>query len=465
MLIGFAFGALLGAIAPVPPTPPAHAFTATMEHQIDDLGNRIVQTKRSPGVALGIVEDGRIVYARGFGISDAAIQARFLPETQTYVGAVSQQFTAAAILLLAQDGKLKLGDPVIHVLPELTVAKDVTIRELLDQTSGLPDLSAAKDIDQDRTKSIKLDQIVAALNALPPLSAPGSQYRYNDANYIIAGMVVERAGGIPLSDYLQQNIFIPLLMNQTFYAGDNGISPSHALGHTGAPGAFTHARTLDPAWLFGGDGLVTNVYDLAKWDIGMPLLLRVDAEREMFTPSSAPGPNRFGLGWVIDERDGRRYIWDSSEIPGYRAMNALLPEDHVAVIVLANTDGAQSHAVIDPERVAAQILDIVLPPAHAHAENAIVTRAQEWLNRIAEKNIDRTQLTPAFSKYLTDDVVVHARFAALGKLLTMIPIASVDGSDGGTIYEFIVRFQHGQYQYHFGLAKDGRIDQILLVPQ
>jgi D-alanyl-D-alanine carboxypeptidase len=464
MLIAFAFGALLGAVTATTPAPLTHQFTATMEHQIDDLGNRIEQAQRSPGFAIGIAEDGRIVYAHGFGLADIDRRQRFEPETQTYVGAISEQFTAAAILLLQQDGKLKLDDPVTKYLPELTVAKDVTIRQLLNHTSGLPDLSAASSLDQDRTKSIKLDELIAAENTLQPVFAPGTQYRYNDFNYAIAGLIVERVGAVPLSDYLQQHIFIPLLMNQTFYAGDNGISPDHAVGYTGSPGHFHAAKTDDPAWLYGGGGIVTNVYDLAKWDIGMPLLLRVDAVRAMFTPSGVPGPTSYGLGCMIDQRNGKTFIWHNGQIPGYYAMNAFLPDEHIAVIVLANTDAMSSRTVIQPEEVASSVLDVILPPERARVDNAIVARAKEWLARIADRHIDRTQLTPAFSTYLSDDVVARAGFAALGKPLAMVPIASTNAGDGGTVYEFLVRFQHGQYHYRFGVARNGKIDEILLVP-
>jgi D-alanyl-D-alanine carboxypeptidase len=464
MLTGFAFGALLGAVTATTPAPLTHQFTATMEHRIDDLGARLEQNERSPGFAIGVIEDGRIVYARGFGYANLERREQFEPGTQTYIGSISEQFTAAAILLLQQDGKLKLDDPVTKYVPELTVAKDVTIRQLLDHTSGLPDVSTATDIDQDRTKSIKLDELIAAENKLQPLFAPGTQYRYNDFNYAIAGLIVERVGAVPLSDYLQQHIFIPLVMSQTFYAGDNGISPQHAVGYTGSPGHFHPAKTDDPAWLYGGSGVVTNVFDLAKWDIGMPLLLRVDAERAMFTPSGVPGPTSYGLGWMIDQRNGKSYIWHNGEIAGYYAMNAILPDEHIAIIVLANTDAMSSGTVIEPEAVASDILDVILPPERARVDNAIVARAKEWLQRIADKHIDRTQLTLAFSTYLSDDVVARAGFAALGKPLAMVPIASMNTSDGSTVYEFLVRFQHGQYHYRFGIARNGKIDEILLVP-
>ncbi|HTZ54109.1 MAG TPA: serine hydrolase domain-containing protein [Candidatus Acidoferrum sp.] len=463
MLTGFALGALLVA-ATLTPVAPMHTFTATMERQVDDLGNYIVQEKRSPGLAIGVVEDGRIVYARGFGYSDVAKRTRWSPGTQTYIGSISKQFTAAAILLLQQDGKLKLDDPVTHYIPELTIANGVTIRQLLNQTAGLPDLLAAAGSNPDLTASIKPADLLAAIDKLKPVSPPGSEYRYNNLNYYLAALIVERVSGVPFSDYLQQHVFIPLQMNQSFIAGDRGISPQHAVGYSGRPGAFVKVRPWDPAWLFGAGDVVSNVYDMAKWDIGMPLLMRVDAERDMFTPSGVPGPTQYGLGWVIDQRGGKRYIWHNGEIAGYHTMNALLPDDHVAVIVLTNVDSLHSTAVVQPEDVASEILDIVVPPARANVGNAIIAKATEWLGRIADKNIDRTQLTPAFSAYLTDDLVAKANFAALGKPLDIIPISSKSQDGGGTLYVFIVRFQNGRYHYRFGLMPDGKIDEIFLTP-
>jgi hypothetical protein len=191
-------------------------------------------------------------------------------------------------------------------------------------------------------------------------------------------------------------------------------------------------------------------------------LLRVDAEREMFTASGANSPEHTGLGWVIDVRGDEPYYWQDGEVPGYRAMNGLLPTQHVAVIVFSNADGIHGDTVM-PESIADEVLDIVLPPARAHVDNAVVVRAKEWLMRIADKDIDRTQLTPAFSAFLTDKVISKANFAALGKPQAFVPIASTSTKDGETVYEFLVRFPHDEYHYRFGLTRDGKISEIWLV--
>ena len=446
------------------PAAPAHSFTESMTQAVDSVGTRIVTSGMAPGMAVAVVEDGRIVYARGFGYAQLGRRVRFEPDTQSYVGGVSESITAAALLLLQQDGKLKLDDKVTKYVPSLTIASNVSIAQLLQHTSGLPDCTRMTGFS-DQTRSAKPEDVLDALDKLTLVSTPGARFQRNVCNYWLAGVIIERVSGVPLSDYLQQHIFLPLVMNQTFYAGDVGILPSHAIGYTGTRNHFVAARQWDPAWLFGGAGIVTNVYDLAKWDIGLPLLLRVDAERDMFTPSDAAGDEHHGLGWVIDQRDGKRYVWQNGQIPGYRAMNAILPDDHIAVIVFANTDSFTSGGLIGPESVAAQVLDIVLPPATTHMENAIVERAREWLGRLADHRIDRTQLTESFSNYLTDQLVVKENFAALGRLQTLVPISSTAGENGGTVYEFLARFSRGeQYHYRFSVTKDGKIDGLVLEP-
>ncbi|MHB8147595.1 MAG: serine hydrolase domain-containing protein, partial [Vulcanimicrobiaceae bacterium] len=401
---------------------------------------------------------------RGFGYANLARHIAFVPSTQTYIGAASEQFTAAAVLLLQQDGKLKLDDKVTKYVPELTIAKNVTIAQLLQQTSGFPRIAKIPRIDHDRTRGIKLSGLIAAADKLPLASEPGAAYRDNSLNYMIAGLVVERASGVPLSDYLQQHIFLPLVMNSTFYAGDTGISPRAAVGYTGSPKRMIPSRPYDASWLFGASGIVTTVYDLAKWDIEMPVLLRDDAVRDMYTPSGAPGDAKYGMGCIIDERDGKRFIWDNGQIAGYHAMNALLPDDHIAVIVLTNVDMFASGNMLQPEALASRILDIVAPPSVAHLDNAVVSRAREWLERLAADRIDRTQLTASFSAYLTDALVARSNFAHYGKILALVPVSSTNRENGDTMYEFLVRYPKVTYHYRFTVAKDGKIDGLQLVP-
>jgi CubicO group peptidase (beta-lactamase class C family) len=444
-----------------------HAFTPAQTQAIDRIALDAIHDGRTPGLALAVVGDGRVLYERGYGYADLTSHVRFWPDTESYAGPVSMQFTAAAVLLLEQAGKVKLDDKVAKYVPELaTVANGVTISQLLLQTSGLPDVSSLSGISVDPTRSIKIDDLLTAIGKAKPADKPGAAYQNNPLNYIVAGVVIERASGETLSDYLQQQIFLPLVMTHTFLAGDHGISPSRATGYARDPykSGFIAVRPWDPAWMLGARGLVSTVDDLAKWDIEMPILLRVDALRTMFTPANVAGTTQYGMGWVIDRRAGRRYLWYAGSVAGYAAANALLPDDHVAIVVMNNAGSSTGN--LGPAlsaAVAARVLDVVAPPSATRLDNAILTRAKEWLVRLAEKNIDRTQLTPDFSTFLSDDFVAQEDIAALGKLETIVPISSTTESNGDTLYEFLVRYPHAIYHYRFAVTSNGKIDELELV--
>lgn len=430
--------------------------------QIDHIALDQIHAGHTPGIAIGVVEDGRVVYARGFGFASLSPHTPMTSDTEFYAGGLAMQFTAAAILLLAQEGKIKLDEPLSKYVPEFKLGANVTIAQLLTQTSGLPVYDGAPGAPPDPTKTVKLAQILGAVDQMKPVAAPGAAYANNPLNYWLAGLVVERASGVTLSDYLEQNIFIPLIMDHSFLAGDSGISPSRAAGYTRTGQTFGAAPAWDPAWLAGDDGLVSTIDDLAKWDIEMPILLRVDAVRTLFTPVGNVGPTKYGMGWVIDRRGGKEFVWANGEISGYRAMNALLPDQHIGVIVFSNADSLHGGVAI-PEAIGARVLDVLAPPTTARLDNAVVGRAKEWLERLAAHRVDRAQLTPAFSAYLTDDLVARANFAGLGRLQTIVPLSSTSETNGDTLYEFLVRYPRAQYHYDFEVAADGRIDGITLV--
>jgi D-alanyl-D-alanine carboxypeptidase len=200
----------------------------SISDRIDRLARDEVHNGRTPGLAIGVIEDGRLVYARGFGFATLAKHAPMTADTEFYTGGLTMQFTAAAVLLLVQDGKVSLDDRVVKYVPEFHLGTDVTIAQLLSQTSGLPNYSSLPNIASELTRTIKMSDLLASIDRLNPVARPGSVYANNPVNYLLAGLIVERASGVPLSDYLEQHIFLPLVMNHTFLAGDNGISPSHA---------------------------------------------------------------------------------------------------------------------------------------------------------------------------------------------------------------------------------------------
>ena len=464
-LLGLAAALSLAAPATAQPVP-GHVFTGDMSSRIDRIAQAEVLGGRTPGIAIGLVEDGRLVYSRGFGYANVARHTRVDPSTQFNLGAVSAQFTTAAVLLLVQDAKIKLDDRVTKYVPELSIAGNVTVAELLQQTSGLPDYTKAPGIDGDQTHQVKINDLLAAVNKMQFVTTPGTTYAANDFNFIVAGLIVERVSGVTLSDFLQQRIFLPLVMNQTLYAGDTGIAPSHAIGYTRtSSGKFAPARATDPSWLLGARGVVSNVYDLAKWDIEMPILLRVDAVRTMYTPGGVAGPTQYGMGWVIDRRGGKRFMWYNGEIPGYRSLNAVLPDDRIAVIVLTNADsrggadlGADADRGADSRRRRA---------AGNRASRQRDRRASEGLARAHRRQADRSHRTHAGVQRVPyrRPRRGNLRFCRIrGKYRAIVPISSTTESNGDTLYEFVVQYPHDQFHYKFAVTQDGKVDELLLGP-
>jgi CubicO group peptidase (beta-lactamase class C family) len=448
---------------PTPPQAPPTAppFSAAKAGAINAIARAEIRSGSTPGLAIGIVQDGLLVYARGFGYASVKPKRPVTPSTEFYAGSLSKQFTAACVLLLAQQKKLSLDDKLTKYVPELPLAKNVTLRELLMETSGLPHVRDARGVPRDLTRPVRTQDLLKIAGQLPMLFAPGTSFDDNNFNYLLAGLVVQRVSGLPLSIFTATQIFQPLIMTSSFLAGDEGISSKHALGYARAAGKFTPVRAWDPSWLFGSSDLVTTVQDLAKWDIGLPLLLNVDSVRAMWTSNALAGQVPYGMGWVVDQRGGQRYVWQNGVVAGFHAMNALLPDQHLAVIVLSNADSTHGENTVQPERLANRILDVIAPVPPAKFGNVITTRASEWLGRLARVDIDRTQLTTGFSQYLTDQVVHRADLHALGPVLSLVPVESYQQSTD-TVYVFDVRFRHGAYRYQFALAPDGKIDGLFL---
>jgi CubicO group peptidase (beta-lactamase class C family) len=447
--------------APAPPAPPP--FTASTARAVDDIARSEIHSSSTPALAIGIVEDGLLVYSRGFGYANVRAKRTATASTEFYTGSLTKQFTAASVLLLAQQKKISLDDKVTKYVPELSVAKDVTIRELLRQTAGLPDVRSAPGVPHDLTRPVNIQALLKAANALPMSAVPGTRYDESNFNYLIAGLIVQRVSGLPLSIFDSTQIFQPLIMTSSFLAGDQGISPLHAFGYTRAHGTFVRVRTWDPSWLFGSSDLVSTVQDLAKWDIGLPLLLNVDSVREMWTPNGLPGQLQYGMGWVVDQRGGQRFVWQNGITAGFHSVNAVLPDEHVAVIVLTNADSLSGETTVQPERLADRILNVIAPLPPAHFGSTITQRAAEWLGRLQRVDIDRTQLTSSFSQYLSDQLVHDADFAEYGPVLSVVPVESFPQSED-TVYVFDVKFRRGNYRFHFTLAPDAKVDGLFLEP-
>lgn len=300
-----------------------------------------------PGASLLVLKDGKPVVRRGYGRSDMDTQTAAGPATNYRLASVSKQFTAAAILLLAQDGKLGIDDPARKWLPSLpAVAKPITLRHLLTHTSGVLDYEdlMADPYDGQIHDAGVLD-LLAKEHRL--YFAPGSRYRYSNSGYALLALVVERASGLSFPDYLRQRIFQPLGMADTlaFVAGGPAV-PHRAWGYSEADGGWTRTDQSPTSAVLGDGGIYSSIDDLAKWDAALyDDRLLSDATRALAfgrhveVPGES-GVSHYGFGWRI----GGGVQWHSGETIGFRNVLIRWPEQRVTVILLSNRNEPAPYA-------------------------------------------------------------------------------------------------------------------------
>jgi CubicO group peptidase (beta-lactamase class C family) len=300
-----------------------------------------------PGASLIVIKDGKPIVRRGLGYANLEEHTRATPGTNYRLASVSKQFTAACILLLKQDGKLQLTDPIRKWLPELPDSDSkISIENLLTHTSGLIDYEDL--IPPDRTSQINDADVLRMIAAQHRLNfEPGSAHRYSNGGYVLLGLIVERVSGMDLADFMKQRIFQPLGMDHTLmYEHDRGPQvPDRAYGYSENDGKWTRTDQDVTSATRGDGGIYSNIDDLAKWDAALytDKLLDADSRRLAFTPKDplADPDVDYGFGWRLSGDT----VWHSGESIGFRNVIVRWPGQHLTVIILSNRNQFQPYPV------------------------------------------------------------------------------------------------------------------------
>lgn len=324
------------------PLPAQSSLTPAQTARIDSLFRRFGATG-SPGCALGVVRDGVLAYARGYGLASVELGVPITPATVFDIGSVSKQFTAMSVVLLALDGKLSLDDEIQKLVPEVPrYAQPVTLRHLLHHTSGLRDYIDVLGWSGlgDETVTTDADALGAIHLQQRPNFPPGSEFLYSNTGYFLLSVVVERASGTSLRDFAAERIFRPLGMTHTQYVNRHDmIVPGKAGSYTtGDDGTFALALAN---WEQTGDGAVnTTVEDLVKWDQNFytPKVGGAAALRELLAtlPLTTGKPNTYALGNNVDTLQGHPRVSHGGSWAGFRAQLTRFPNDKLSIITLCN---------------------------------------------------------------------------------------------------------------------------------
>ena len=313
--------------------------------QVDEFIKKEMARQRIPGLSLAVIKDGKTVKSAGYGLADRQRQTPATPATVYKIGSVSKQFVATGIMLLVQEGRLGLDDPISKYLEGTPSAwSPITIRHLLTHTSGIVREAPAFDWNKAQSDA----DVVQSAYALPLRFKPGDKWEYSNTPYFALAEVIHKVSGQPWENYLTEKVFSPLGMNFTRATNTNTRLPNRAAGYR------DNDRLLDaPDWqaLRPSGAFFSTVQDLARWDAALDSnrILSESSRRLMWTRVSlndgSSGP--YGLGWYVDELDGHRRVHHGGGIPGFSADFSRFPDAGVTVIVLVNLDDNNIEAIAD----------------------------------------------------------------------------------------------------------------------
>jgi D-alanyl-D-alanine carboxypeptidase len=376
--------------------------------RVDALVAKAMGETSVPSASIAVIQDGRIAYVQAYGHArlDPSIPAR--PETRYGIGSVSKQFMSMAILLLVQDGKLKLDDPVAKYLPGLTRAKDVTLRQLLSHTSGYQDYYPLDYVAPFMTEPVTPDQILDRFARIPLNFEPGTQWQYSNTNFVIAGRILEKVTGAPLMSFMEKRIFRPLGMQSPIDLAARPMTDSDAKGYTRfGQGPVRPVPPEARAWLSAAGQLAMTAHDLALWDLALleGKLVRPALMDEMIkAPRLKNGaPTNYGLGVGIANDRGHPRLQHGGAVSGFVSSNTVWLDQGAAVAVLCNLDGSRATGLIT-DRIRPLLLAEREDPKAAEQ----LERARQIFSQLQEGKIDRSLLTSDADSYFTAQALVDA---------------------------------------------------------
>lgn len=431
---------------------------------IDRAAREVLAASGAPSLSLAVVKDGKLAYLQAYGDARLDPKAAARPEMRYAIGSISKQFTATALLMLAEEGKLSLDDPVARFLPALTRASEVKLRQLLSHTSGYQDYWPQDYVPPFMLREIGADGILERWAKRPLDFDPGTQWQYSNTGYVIAGLVVEKASGMPLMKFLESRLFSPLGMPSPWDVDQAQLHEPDPVGYRRfGLGPLRPAPKEGRGWLFAMGELAMSAHDLARWNVGM-------LEKRLMSPASyleqqtevrlANGlGSGYGLGVDVTREAGHRVLSHGGEVSGFTATNLVFPDDRAAVSVLTNLDASGASGTL-ARRIAELLFDA------GDATGASESRARRILEGLQRGRVDRSLFTDNANSYLSD-AALRDFAAGLAPLGAPKSVKQTRRSErGGMVYRrFEAAFARQTLQIWERDMPDGKLEQFQVMPK
>ena len=440
------------------------ALSADVREHIDRAVTEVLGSSGAPSASIAVVRNGTLAYAKAYGNARLEPPTPATPAMRYSIGSISKQFTATAVLLLAEAGKLSLDDKVSRWLPELTRANEVTVRQILSMTSGYQDFWPQDYVMPGMLKPVTAAAILNEWGKKPLDFDPGTRWQYSNTNYVIAGVIVEKVAGTPLLEFLTGRVFRPLGMSSVLDTDLAGLGPTEPERYRRfALGPPRPAPKEGRGWMFAAGELAMTATDLAKWDASLmtrPVLTPGSAAELVTEVRLASGVGTgYGLGVQLSLPNARRRVSHGGEVSGFTAQNDVYPDDRVAVVALTNIDAnAASSRITD--RIARIIFD---------ADDGLAARAADQaraiLTGLQHGTLDRALFTANANAYFDQAALTDfsSSLGALGPLKEVL--AEAHSLRGGMAFRrFRAVFEHAPVVVTTYTTPEGKLEQFLVLP-
>ena len=431
---------------------------------IDDYVKAEMAKQKIPGFALAIVKNGEIVLTKGYGLSNVEHQVPVKPETIFQSGSVGKQFTATAIMMLVQEGKVKLDEKISTYLGEVPEAwKEMTVRHLLTHTSGMTDYPDDFDFRRDYTE----DELLKRAQAIQPAFKPGEKWQYSNIAYLTLGILIHKVTGQFYGDFLQDRVFKPLGMTSTRIISEADIIPNRAAGYRIEKDQLKNQNWVSPTLNTTADGaLYFNVLDMAKWDAALygETLLKQTSLQQMWTRVTLNNKKTsdYGFGWGVTQINGHRLIEHGGAWQGFTTYIGRYIDDKVTVIALDNLAGA------NPGKIARHVAALYNANLGRRAipdnEPQVTALVKDLLQQFREGTTDENLFTrEARAEVFPTRAERMVRFLKVIGALNKVELAERSMKDGDRVYGYQLTFQNGIRFMRMALTTDNKISDLAFI--
>ena len=441
----------------------AQAPTAS---QLDSIITKAVSEKHIVGLSVGVMQNGKVLLAKSYGVRDIGSRSPVTPKTMFAIGSVTKQFTCSAIMMLAEERKLSLSDPVSKYFPNLTRAKDITLIDLGGHLSGYHDYYPLDFVDREMQKPATPDQIIAEYATKALDFEPRSRYSYSNTGFLILGRVVEKTSGESFGAFLSKRIFMPLHLERTQYEpGNPTVGADMATGYTSF--GLSEPLRAEPegkGWAGPAGAIWSTPTDLLTWDLAL-------LDKKLISPASyatmttaqrlSDGRSSgYGCGESVNDRGPALVLSHGGAVSGFVAQNTVIPATKSAVVLLSNTDFSPIG------ELNAELVRRALPPnpdvPQVRGLGALEA-AQQFLSALEKGTVDRTTLGDDFNQFLSPDKIAAGR-KALNSMGALSNVKLENRRERGGMEVATVSFKVGSTAA-IGLmyrTPDGKIQEFLI---